>query len=189
MTGCRARQIILPENLKVIETWAFAGSCITELVIPKSVKRMDYLCLFQSQVQKLTILGKPKITSLAGISEPPEGAEFTADRLDFEEYPRPYRPIHGLRSFARRWLAEEDVPVAAANRFHLYLEQHYQEHWTEPLVMRLAIEMQEIPAEEIDSALALESGDPAITAAHLAYQNDMRRKKVRERVCQEDRQQ
>lgn len=81
------------------------------------------------------------------------------------------------------------MPVAAANRFHSYLKQHYKEHWTEPLVMRLAIEMQVIPPEEIDSALALESEDPAITAALLAYQNDMRRKKVRERVCQADRQQ
>lgn len=41
-------------------------------------------------------------------------------------------------------------------------------------MMRLAIEMQVIPPEEIGSALALESGDPAITAALLAYQNDMR---------------
>ncbi len=188
--GCKELvSVSLPEGLEEIGSYAFGNTGLTELVIPQSVKALQLRFVNHCRMGRLTILGKPQFIEQTGANLSAPDAEITADALAFEVYPSPYRPIHGLRSFARRWLALEDVPPETTVRFRSYLKSHYREHWTEPQLLQLNIEMRVIPAEEIDSALAdaMESGDPAITAALLAYQREVIPRRVLERIRREGR--
>ena len=184
------RSITLPEGLVGIGDYAFAFTGLTELVIPRSVAYIEMGFLTGCFLHKLVILGKPRLAVRCGCTLFPSDAEIMADPLECREYPSPFMPIHGLRNFAKRWLAGEEVPPSVAVRFRSYLKKHYQAHWKEPLLLQLAIELRVIPAEEIDSALdaAAVCGDPTITAALLAYQNDVIPKKTLERVRRERRQ-
>lgn len=183
------RCITLPEGLQGIGDYAFAFTGLTELVIPRSVEYIEMGFLTGCFIHKLVILGDPRLAVRSGCTLFPADAEIMADALEFKEYPAPFGPIHGLRNFAKRWMAGEEVPSAAAVRFRSYLKKHYQALWKEPLLLQLAIEMRVIPAEKIDGALAAaaECGDPTITAALLSYQNDVIPKKVLERVRRERR--
>ncbi len=136
--------INLPDSLKRIEDGAFTNTEITELELPESVEEVGFCILSVRNVHRFTMRGNPApIREICSPSDLDEDAELIADALPFEAYPVPFRPVHGLRGYARRLLDGQPVPPAAAERFETYLQENEELFEVEPLLQRLLDQQQE----------------------------------------------
>ena len=127
------------------------------------------------KVRHVSILGsKVEMGPFCGEKDLQPDAMLTADSLEIKDYPAPFRAIHGLRSYAARWAAGEEMPETVHKRFRGYLKRNYLKNWEEPQIFALIVTLKLLPLTAMDVAIqkAAEMQNPAISAALLQYQHE-----------------
>ncbi len=175
--GCaRIQELTLPNGLRDIGNYAFSNTGITELVLPDGLERCGPGILQGCKVRHLTVLGvDTKLETICNEGDLQGDAMLTADAWKFEDYPKPFQPIHGLRSFAVRHAAGEEMPAAVEEAFRRYLTRHFLRHLDEPAIFQLVLNWKAIPMERMEGALrkAAERENPGVVAALLQYQHEV----------------
>ena len=173
-TGIKA--LTLPEQLQTIGNYAFCNSGISDLVLPEGLKWIGPGILQDCRVHHLTVMGKDtELQKIYNEEDLQADAMLTADDMEIDAYPAPFQAIHGLRSFAVRHAAGEDIPAAVEEAFHQYLARHFLRYLDEPEIFALVLDWKVIDLKRMEGALrkAGERNNPAVVAALLQYQHEI----------------
>lgn len=170
------KAVTLPEHLQTIGNYAFCSTGITELALPKELRRAGPGILQDCRVHHLTILAQDtELQEICKEEDLQADAMLTADDMELEGYPRPFQAIHGLLSFAVRHASGEDIPVEVEAVFRKYLGRHYLRYLDEPEIFALVLDWKVIDLQRMEGALrkAGERNNPAVVAALLQYQHEI----------------